>query len=126
MNATLELKVVGGTNRGGEDVVLLVRLESYTEPGEALSEEAFEALKAQVRADYGDSDDYGDVWLCDDGDGEVVRTETSCRYEFRVEQSTDTLFADLKKLFEGGDWNFNRQRKVWWVQEELYRNGNAD
>ncbi len=126
VKATLGFKVEAGTERGGEDVSLLVRLESEVEPAALLSDEALEALKAQLRDEYGSSDEDAEVRLTDDGEGEVVRTQASSDYEFRVEESAETLFADLKKLVEEGDWNFNRRRKVWWVEQELYRQGNAD
>lgn len=126
VKATLEFKVEAGTERGGEDVMLLVRLESEVEPAAVLSDEAFEALKAQLRDEYGSNDEDAEVRLTDDGEGEVVRTRASSDYEFSVEESAETLFADLKQLVEEGDWNFDRRRKVWWVEQELYRQGNAD
>jgi len=124
LKAILDFTVTPDMEGGDEEVALLVRLETEVEPGGALTEEAFEGLKAQVRADYSDED--GDVWLSQERGREVVHTLESTTYGYRVEQGAETLFADLRRLFEKGDWNFNRRRKVWWAEEELYRKGSAD
>jgi len=130
---------------GGECVAVRARLECDVEPGGVLADADFEALKAQLRTDYrnehmcmswwteGGPDGVAvqhfaedEVWIGHVGGVEMVRTAASDQYGFVVEESAEELFAELKALFEKGDWNFNRRGRVWWVEEEVYRVGNAD
>jgi len=137
--------VVERGDESGEDVFIRVRLESDVKVGDTLTDADFEALKAQLRTDYrnehmclswwteGGPDGMAvehfadeEVWIGDIGGVEMVRTAASEDYELEVEETAETLFADLRKLCEKGTWKFNRRNKVWWVEQELYRHGTAE
>lgn len=137
--------VVEPGDESGEDVFIRARLESDAKPGAALTEEDFAALKEQLRAAYRNehmclswwTEDGPDgiavehfaeeeVWIGDMGGVEKVRTAASGDYELEVEELAETLFADLKRLYEKGNWKRNRRSKVWWVEKELYRHGTAE
>lgn len=129
LDIDLYQKLQAGIERGGIDVMLLVKMHATSEAdlNDAEFERAFDAtLASMVRMPSIDDDpdiDSDLIWIVDDhiyssGDGND---------DHRLNVKIDTLKKDLREVFAMRRlWWYNIETKVLRLTIDLYRDGNAE
>lgn len=134
MKIVLSTDTVSGTDRGGEDLFLVVRIRSQEKPS-LVSQEAFdqayqEAFKAAVSPSWEDwSKDNVEKPLClgkDEETGEELVFSPKTSYGFQLRWTQEKLRAEVLDTVQNGDWNYNLRSGEYWVDERTFIDGNAD
>jgi hypothetical protein len=125
MNVSIETKTVHGTDRGGEDLFLVVELTSEKHPNElteAEVDEAWEATVASLTDDEADDPESSDDLLVKNG----VLKSGDTGYGFSVSKPVAWLKERVRKLAKDGDWMQRVRTGTFIVEEEIFCGGNAD
>jgi hypothetical protein len=129
MKITLKTKVVHGTDRGGEDLFLVVKVASRKDPrtldaakeARTAFEKAWGSLphENEIRAGEGAEDLFR---VGQDG----LSSNPTEQYDFKVEDTKERLWTEILDLVEGDEWKLALKSGQYGVQKRIYVDGNAE
>lgn len=136
MKLELSTNVVAGTDRGGENLLLVVRFSTLEEPTpeylEANFDAAWDACVAALPTEEDedlwvvDEDGAKDLWVVDEDGTPTLMSHLTNGYKFSVDWSVSYVRDQARRVAFGDEWVKRLKSGEYSVQEELFVDGNAE
>jgi len=129
MKLELSTNVVAGTDRGGEDLFLVVRCSTFEEPTQeylgAHFDAAWDACVAALPTTEPPGGSCDGFWV-EDVDGVSTLFSGTTPYEFSVDWAVSYVRDQARRVAFGDEWVKRLKSEEYSTQEELFVDGNAE